>query len=160
MERQHKFHRSLRVLDYDYSQAGAYFVTICTEQRLCHLGRIAAGSVQLAVPGQIVQEVWESLPQRYVGLELDAMVIMPNHVHGIVILPDGPSPPLGSIVRTFKAASTRLIREAGFPQFSWQGNYYEHVIRGYPELDRVRRYIANNPVQWELDEENPERQAR
>lgn len=156
MDKDHR-HRSLRLLDYDYSQAGAYFLTICTDQRLYHLGSILDGSVVLAPPGQVAQEVWESLPDRFPGVELDAFVLMSNHLHGILVLLEGPCPPLGTIVRTFKGASTRLIRVAGYPRFAWQRNYYEHVIRGEKELNRIREYILTNPLRWELDRENPDR---
>jgi hypothetical protein len=72
MDPPRRFHR---LLDYDYAQASTNFVTICTDQRRCQLGNIVDGSVQLAVPGQIAQEVWETLPERFAGIELDAMVI-------------------------------------------------------------------------------------
>lgn len=160
MEPQRRFRRSLRLRDYDYSQAGAYFITVCTGQRLCHLGSVVDGAVQLAPPGHIVQSTWEGLPERFAGIELDAMVVMPNHLHGIVLLPDAPSHPLGAVVRAVKAASTRLIRVAGFPSFAWQRNYYEHVIRNEKELERIRDYIATNPLRWHLDRENPDRERR
>jgi REP element-mobilizing transposase RayT len=65
------------------------------------------------------------------------------------------APGLGEIIRAFKAASSRIIRVNGMPDFAWQRNYYEHVIRSEAELDRVRQYIANNVLKWELDRENP-----
>jgi putative transposase len=92
--------RSIRLKDFDYGQAGAYFVTICTQDRACLFGAIVAGEMRANAGGMMVQAVWEALPEHYVGVELDAFVVMPNHVHGIILLigrpdpnlPAGPSP--------------------------------------------------------------------
>jgi hypothetical protein len=113
---------------------------------------------------------------------LDEFVVMPNHMHGIIIVgapfmaPYGPgavnpgavnqgavnpgainrAPTLGEIVRSFKALATRRIRQAGVTAFAWQRNYYEHIIRDEESLNRIREYIRNNPLQWALDRENPD----
>ncbi len=71
---------------YDYAQAGAYFVTVCTQNRECVFGDIVGGEMVLSAPGQMVEAVWRELPQHYPGVEADAFVVMPNHVHGIIIL--------------------------------------------------------------------------
>jgi REP element-mobilizing transposase RayT len=76
--------RSIRLQGYDYSQAGAYFITICTRDRGCLFGDMVDGQMQLNEAGQIIQSVWDGLPQFYEGIDLDAFVIMPNHVHGII----------------------------------------------------------------------------
>ena len=78
--------RSLRLRDYDYSQAGAYFVTICTHNRTCLFGDIVDGEMRLNEDGRLAQSVWEALPKHYSHVELDAVVVMPNHVHGIIVL--------------------------------------------------------------------------
>ena len=85
-ERHHR--RSIRMAGYDYSQAGAYFVTICVASNACLLGEIVDGEVILSEAGEIVLATWASLPARFPGLELDAFVVMPNHVHGIIVLMD------------------------------------------------------------------------
>jgi len=80
--------RSIRLQGYDYTQAGAYFVTICVEHRECLFGEIADGDVRLSKCGQIVQTHWENIPHHFPNVELDAFVIMPNHLHGIVVIAD------------------------------------------------------------------------
>ena len=149
--------------------------------------------------GRITQEIWNGLPRRFPTVELHQSVVMPNHIHGILVLvgaqfiaPNAPdwntpwrsgtphqgainraptigrqttmgvinrAPTLGEIVRTFKAVTTRQIRLAGRQEFRWQRNYYEHVIRDEDSLNRIREYIATNPLRWELDWENPQRQG-
>ena len=155
-------HPSHRLKGYDYSQSGGYFVTICTEHRRCTLGEVVGGLVQLSSAGQIVESIWSGLPGRFAGIEIDAYVVMPNHFHGIVMVPDwvdgareSASTALGAIIRAFKAASCRAVRTSNQSEFGWQRNYYEHVIRNEADLDRVRRYVVENPLRWELDEENP-----
>ena len=172
--------RSIRLKGYDYSQAGAYFFTICTRDRGCLFGEIVDGEMRLNSLGEIVQDCWDDLPRHYPQIELDAFVIMPNHVHGIVFITDvgaqfiAPSaqdtnhaPTLGEIVRAFKARSTRLIRKTDDGTmkqdaincaptgFGWQRNYYEHIIRDETALNNIRRYIIENPLRWADDEENP-----
>ena len=114
----------------------------------------------LAREGCDADASWASLPERFESVALDVMVVMPNHVHGVVWLAltedDGSRRvDLGEVVRTWKAISTRTIRQSCAPSFGWQRNYYEHVIRSEAELTRVREYIVNNPLQWQLDADNP-----
>ena len=160
--------RSIRLKDYDYSTAGAYFVTICTHNRECVLGEIADGEMRLKEAGQIVRAMWEQLPYHYPHIGLDAFAIMPNHVHGIVTLNDPvgagfkPAPTGGKphglpeIIRAFKTFSSRRINQfrqmTGVPV--WQRNYYEHVIRNEKTLNAIREYITANPYQWQEDPEN------
>ena len=132
--------RSVRLKGYDYSWTGYYFVTICTQRRQPLLGRIENEDMILSAAGAAVQSVWEGLPSRWPEVGLDAFVIMPNHLHGIITLRTwqlgvgsskkdegainrAPTPPsLGEIVRTFKGASTHQIRQACLRDFSWQRN--------------------------------------
>ncbi len=154
----------LRLNDYDYSQEGAYFVTICTQNRGMLLGQICDGQMVVNSIGRIIQKVWDELAFRFSVIGTDAFVIMPNHVHGIIIVGAqfiapfrdsmNRAPTLGDIVRTFKAISSRMVRKE-YPEFSWQRNYYEHVIRDDDSLNRIRDYILTNPRRWELDRENP-----
>ena len=159
---------------YDYAQPGAYFVTIVTQDRACLFGAVADGEMQLNNSGQIAKAAWDELPARFPSVCLDVFIVMPNHVHGIIMVgaqfiapSDGfgtatinqgainRAPTLGEMVRAYKAASTRSIRQAGTPDFAWQRNYYEHVIRDEESLSHIRQYILNNPVRWEFDRENP-----
>ncbi|WP_169239716.1 transposase [Candidatus Roseilinea sp. NK_OTU-006] len=162
--------RSIRLKGYDYSQAGAYFVNIVTQARACLFGDVVAGEMRLNDFGQVVHGVWNNLPNHYAGVELDAFVVMPNHVHGIVVIVGAgfkPAPTtttaptqhgLPEIIRGFKTFSARRINELrGTPGVPvWQRNYYEHIIRDDESLNRIREYIANNPSQWAADRENPD----
>ena len=80
--------RSIRLPEYDYSQAGAYFITICTHQREYIFGNIVDGEMKLNELGQIAFEQWQQIPERFGSIELDAFVIMPNHIHGIIVIND------------------------------------------------------------------------
>ncbi len=165
--------RSIRLKGYDYSQAGAYFVTICTQNRMCLFGDIADGKMVLNDAGCMVADVWNDLPNHYPHVQLDVSVIMPNHFHGIVVLTDTagmdvgaggvgaglkPAPTgkhhgLPEIVRGFKTFSSRRINQIrNTPGVKlWQRNYWEHIIRNKKELNRIRQYIIDNPQQWEFD---------
>ena len=162
--------RLIRLKDFDYSQPGAYFVTVGTRDREILFGDVVDGESRLNDAGSMVQEVWHDLPKHYAEIELDSFVVMPNHVHGIVALHDDRSgraglkpaptktrPGLPEIVRAFKTFSARSVNGLRGTQglSVWQRNYYEHVIRVETELARIREYIKNNPLQWELDRENP-----
>lgn len=155
--------RSIRLQGYDYTQGGAYFVTICTKNRACLLGRVVDGKIAMNDAGQMVQSVWDGLRERFPTVALDQFVVMPNHVHGILILVGAqfiaPNTSLGEIIRAFEAVATRQIRLAGLQEFRWQRNYYEHIIHDEKSLNRIREYIATNPLRWELDRENPQRQG-
>ncbi len=158
-----KHHRhSIRLRDYDYAQAGAYFVTICTHNRKCLFGEVIDGEMHLNNMGQAIQWIWNALPERFPNIQLDHHIIMPNHLHGILlnvgaqfITPSQPpdegamncAPTLGEIIRTFKALSTRYIHAAGMSDFAWQRSYYEHIIRN-DDMDRIRQYIIDNPARW------------
>ncbi len=169
--------RSIRLKEYDYSQIGAYFLTICTYHRQCLLGDMVDGGVVLSSIGTIVVEEWLRSAEIRKEIELDAFVIMPNHLHGIVAIHRGErqtvseclesqrramkAKTIGSFVSGFKAAATVRANElCGIPgQSLWQRNYYEHVIRGEKELNRIREYIENNPLRWQIDRENPDRKT-
>jgi len=154
--------RSIRLRGYDYSQAGVYFVTLCAHERARLFGSMEGAVVRLNEVGHLVQRLWEQLPEHFSGVELDAFVVMPNHVHGIVVLSDlgamNRAPTVGEIIRAYKARCThginRLHGTKGQP--IWQRNYYEHIIRNESSLQEIREYIANNPAQWAIDRENPD----
>jgi REP element-mobilizing transposase RayT len=168
--------RSIRLRGYDYAACGAYFVTMCVHRRECLLGAVVDGEVRLNEYGCAVEECWGAIPQHFAHVELDAFVVMPNHVHGIVVItaqsavdspvvsdrkrPNGPPRgALGAIVSTFKAASGRRInqlRDTTGMQV-WQRDYYEHIIRYAVALDRIRIYIEANPARWAGDMLYPSR---
>jgi putative transposase len=170
--------RSIRLQGYDYSQSGAYFITLCTRNSECLFGKIVGANhhspafdcndsvVALNDAGKVANQCWLEIPDHFPSVALDAFIIMPNHVHGIVLitkndrlplrakranddspLRSGRSETIGSIVRGFKIGVTKWFKE-NHPdiQTVWQRNYYEHVIRNEDELKETRVYIANNPA--------------
>lgn len=172
--------RSIRLPDFDYTRPGAYFVTICAHDRACLFGEIVDGEMRLNRWGEVVQQTWDAVPGHFSNVALDQFVIMPNHVHGIIVLNDDDrvgaqfiapgnimstansgainrAPTIGNIVRCFKARCTyviNLLRHTPTPPV-WQRNYYEHVIRNDHDLTTIRDYIAGNPARWTDDENHP-----
>ena len=149
--------RSIRLRHFDYSSVGAYFVTICTIDRGCYFEQFP----QLR---EIVTNEWNNIPIRFPNVDLDEYVVMPNHFHGIIICRDAPCgypSALGDVVGAFKSlcvnAWLRVIKTENINARGkfWQNNYYEHVIRSDAEMNLIRQYIIDNPLQWELDRENP-----
>jgi REP element-mobilizing transposase RayT len=153
--------KQLRLASFDYAAPGAYFVTICTDDRRCVLGTVDGEGVLLSPMGEIVRELWRMVPATSPGVAQDEFVVMPNHLHGIVILAEG-APSLPQVIGRFKSLSTRRIRALpGEAQTRlWQRSCHEHVIRDDHSLSRIREYVANNPLKWHLDRENPINVAR
>ncbi len=160
MNSQYCNRKSARLSGFDYSQAGAYFVTVCSHNKNCIFGRIVDTNMRSNKLGMLVVSAWKELPQRYPFISLDRWVLMPNHFHGIVCL-NGDNlnkKSLSEIISAFKAISTSQARKI-FNRYSslWQRGFYEHIIRDDDDLFRVRQYIVDNPVQWAVDSENPDR---
>ena len=132
-----KRHRqSYRLKGYDYSGCGCYYVTICTQGRECLLGEIVNGEMVLNRSGQIAREEWLRSADVRAELRLDAFVIMPNHLHGVVFIDAGKGdPPV-----------------VGGGQTIWQRNYHDRIVRNDGELTKIRRYITDNPRYWETDD--------
>ena len=169
---------STRLNGHDYTEAGAYFVTVCTHDQQCILGDVVSDAVRLTPLGKVVAETWPAACAHNPSVDLDVFVVMPNHVHGILVLRESvwakhASPlrhrpkgtfrgSLSSIVQGFKSAATRQARRDGiaFGGRLWQRGFYDHVIRNEAELSRIRTYIDENPLRWALDEENPDRDSR
>ena len=177
--------RSIRLHRFDYTQPGAYFVTMCTRERMCLFGDVADERIRLNVAGQATKECWLAIPSHFPHVRLDAFVIMPNHVNGIICIVDdslvatpgahtvgtknfsplppgaaafrSPSKTVGSIVRGFKIGVTKWIRANTDIHEVWQRNYYEHIIRDAAALNQIRQYIIENPARWSEDTENPTR---
>lgn len=168
--------RSVRLPGHDYSQAGGYFLTICAAERLCFFGEILGDVMSLSDEGRIVKEEWQRTAEVQPNVVWDAFVVMPNHMHGILIITApargvsqyapttsnhilrSPSQTVGAIVRGFKAATTKRVNILWdtISVLVWQRNYYEHIVRHDDDLDRIRRYIANNPLRWALDRLHPD----
>ncbi len=149
-----------RLDHYDYSTAGAYFITICTHKRRCLLSRIvgrglAPAEIQYTAYGQIAQEQLVLLEQRYPSLQIDQYVIMPNHIHAILLLEEtagaSPRPTIMDIVCAYKSLTTRQCKKVQPIDRLFQTSFYEHVIRNREDYNEVAEYIVNNPKQWELD---------
>lgn len=151
---------SIRLKGYDYSQAGAYFVTVCIKNRECLLGNIANGEVQLNRAGNMVKNIWNNLPTHYPGVLIDQFVIMPNHIHGIVVLSSvgaGLCACPNEGYAQHSKGQPQGVAPTPFNEKLWHCNYYEHIIRNEDELNRIRQYIINNPLQWQFDRENSDR---
>jgi len=176
--------RSIRLKGYDYSQPGGYFVTACTHNLECLFGRIADEKWCPNDAGRVVAKCWNDIPKHFPHVKLVEFVVMPNHVHGVILIMDDVgeshfvgarhavplqnavhqqfgkpiSGSLSTIIRSFKSAVTKNINEMrqALGAKLWQRNYYEHIVRNEDELSRIREYIVNNPLKWELDRENPD----
>ena len=157
--------QSIRLKGYDYAQAGAYYVTVCVQDRKCPFGNVNDGKMMSNDAGKIVNDSWRWLGDQYEYVELDEFIVMPNHIHGIICVNDAgrggsrtaptiKRKPLGRLIGAFKTVSTKQInitRQTSGNQL-WQRNYYEHIIRGEDDLIRIREYIINNPARWEQDD--------
>jgi REP element-mobilizing transposase RayT len=160
--------KKLRLRDFDYSLNCAYFVTVCAYKKRCMFGVIENGTMNLNTNGKIVQNIWKDLLKHYVSIDNDVFTIMPNHVHGIIVIHEEnwrsgskPDPTkkytLSEIVRAFKTYSSRKINASRHSQGTvlWQHGYFEHVIRDEKEYYEIGEYILSNATKWENDAENP-----
>lgn len=156
-----------RLKGYDYSMNGYYYITVCAYNRQEVFGEIRNKNMQINQYGQIVEEVWFQIPKHFTNIELDKFIIMPNHVHGIIIIknPVGTGHALSSIknkkidnlsvvVGAFKSAVCKQINELNDKSFKWQRSFYDHIIRTTHSLKCIREYIVNNPQTWDCDEHN------
>jgi putative transposase len=166
--------RSIRLPDYDYAQPGAYFVTVVAHGHLCIFGNVTDGCVILSDIGKIVEETWREIPKHFSNVTNEHVVIMPNHVHGVIVIdtysvrarhaspvrgeskdyPHGVKPhSLGAIVGSFKSSVTKKIHKMRRfeNRMIWHRNYYEHVIRDETDYQRVLDYIETNPQNWQND---------
>jgi putative transposase len=174
--------RSIRLKNYDYSQQGMYFITLCTKNRDCIFGEINDEEIILNEYGIIVKKCWIEITDHYPFIEIDKFIIMPNHIHGIIIINNireirvqniDPQQErineskinkyqhiipgsIGSIIRGYKIGVTKWFRQNTNIYEVWQRNYYENIIRNEDELTKIRDYIINNPLKWKEDEEYKE----
>lgn len=165
---------SARLQHWDYRWAGAYFTTICTHNREHYLGEIVNGQMQLSHIGIIADIMWYQLPYHAKNIELGAFVVMPNHIHGILILNDTvqtlhatslpsteqkneqmamispKSNSISTIIRSYKSAVTKHAHRLGF-DFQWQTRFHDHIIRNDESFQKITNYIINNPANWQDD---------
>lgn len=168
--------QSIRLKGYGYSQPGYYFITICVADRYHLFGKIEESQMVVNEYGAIANKEWLRTQKLRDNVKLDAFVVMPNHVHGIIELTTsrgvlqyapaddmGPknefmssSDNLGAIVRGYKSTVTKQINELNNQPGDkvWQRNYYDHIIRNQQDLNRIRKYIRDNPQNWENDKLN------
>jgi REP element-mobilizing transposase RayT len=173
--------RSIRLRGYDYSQPGIYSVTICSQNKEHLFGQVVEGEMHRNDLGEYVALCWKWLARRYMYVELDEWIVMPNHLHGILVITDGRGgsrtaptnmraataggasrsaptkrKPLGRLVGAFKTVSTDQFNEmrgtAGGQL--WQRDFYDHIIRNEDELNKIREYIRTNPLRWGSDPED------
>lgn len=161
--------KTIRLKDYDYSQEGYYFVTICTQNRENLFGQVvgadsisARSEIMLNDAGNMIEKIYCNLHNTYKNIVLHEYVVMPNHFHGIIQIQraDMESAPtdLPTIVQTFKRHTTieyiNGVKNNIYPPFNkqiWQRGYHEHIIRNEQELQKIRQYIQNNPAKWQED---------
>ena len=154
-----RYHRKrLRLANYDYSTPGIYLVTICVHHMEHRFGEVHEGQVELNDAGLLVENLWSDISNRHVGVNLDEWIVMPNHLHGIIVpgtVPDAVVPPLSRIVGEFKSCTTvhyaRGVCAGSFPRFDrslWQRGFHDRIIRNETSLAKAREYIAANPVRW------------
>jgi REP element-mobilizing transposase RayT len=175
-----KYRRSIRMQGYDYRLAGAYFVTIVTQARAMRFGSVDdRGEVSLSPDGECAAAWLAKIPVHFPGAAIPSWVVMPNHIHMVVVIDNEPvgagsrfiapckgSPrpyqktayTLGQIIGYYKYQTTKAINLThGTPgERIWQRNYYEHIIRTEDEMNRISDYILTNPLRWQTDRENPD----
>ena len=168
-----------RLKEYDYSNSGYYYVTICTKNKNNYFGEVVDGKMKLAGIGNIAENFWLKIPDTYNNVILDEWIIMPNHIHGIIVIqnimnnrgdsnckdrnaprhvPTGLQPlcknSLSSIINHYKGNVKRWCNKNGYENFSWQSRIFDHIIRNEKSLFNIRKYIINNPINWDIDNEN------
>lgn len=155
--------RSIRLKNYDYSQPGGYFITLCLDGKDLLLGDVVNGQMCLNQYGKIVDYFWRKLPKYYPYTQLDEFVVMPNHFHGLIIICDEINDvdyslyqrkTIGQMIQSFKTFSAKQINRKlgrqGVPV--WQRDFYDQIIRDERHLHNVRQYIVNNPCNWKTDD--------
>lgn len=147
----------IRLHGYDYRTLGAYFVTICTFNRELLWGHVQDEAMYHSELGKMACKEWQNLESRYSTVGLDAFVVMPNHVHGIVVLYEDMTQKtlsLSQVMGAYKSRVTSCVNaHLGVTDYKvWQRSYYERIVRDEEELNRIRVYIAQNPANWVKDE--------
>ena len=166
-----KERKHIRLKDWDYSSEGVYFLTICCRERQPFFGKIINNEMICSEIGSIASQYWLEIPQHFPHVRLDDFVIMPNHIHGILILDylmvgtrhgvslqhaNQFSRPLKNsvsvIINQYKSSVKRWCTKNGFIHFTWQSRFYDQILHNEDSVARVRDYIFNNPKNWNSDE--------
>lgn len=191
----HQNRKLNRLKGYDYSRDGWYFITICAKNREHFFGEIINGEMRLTNIGATAQKCWQEIPAHFPDAKLDAFIIMPNHIHGIIAIENSTAGnktvgnnnncsdgnnncsdycsddgnnyycslqswqtkwtrSLSSVIRGLKIGVTKWCRENNCEYFAWQKSFYDHIIRNEKSLLEIRKYIIDNPLKWELDQNN------
>jgi REP element-mobilizing transposase RayT len=165
-----------RLGNYDYSQNGIYFVTICTKDRIECFGEIKDGEMILNKTGNIIKKYWLEISSHFKNILIDEFTIMPNHIHGIIEINNVGNAYMRSknnnrskmllskSIQGFKTAVSKELHEheikeeraCAFPTIIWQKSYFDHIIRNDESLNKIREYIQINPKMWERDRNNAE----
>ena len=148
-----------RLKNYDYKNDGFYFITICVNDRKEYFGNVKSEKVELNEYGKIIEKYLLILPEKFRVCSIDYYIIMPNHIHFILVLDNSKTEmkfSVSDIVRFFKSVTTIELHKEGIRNFKWQRSYYDRIIRNERELYLVRKYIEQNPFKWELEKDNPE----
>lgn len=160
-----------RLQTWDYSNDGVYFITVCTKHMLHYFGRIINQKMELNEIGKLAEQYWQEIPHHFSFIELGSFVIMPNHMHGILIIgkpgnnevldqdktpgqkrfrnPESGS--ISSIVGSYKSIVSKNARLNFHSEFAWQPRFYDHIVRDAGSYERIQNYIINNPVKWAED---------
>ena len=139
--------KNIRLKTYDYTKEGIYFITICIKDRIQLLGKINnIEEIELSKEGKVVNEAINNLKQAYENIEIDEYVIMPNHVHLIIIINEKNRITISRIIQQFKWGITRKIGSS-----IWQKLFYEHIVRNEKEYLNIKEYIQNNIINWKND---------
>lgn len=150
-----KVRKRLRLDHYEYLSEGFYFITICINDFKCLFGFIGNEEMHLNTLGQFVQTTWLSIPNYYPSIEIHEMIVMPNHIHGILkIIEENQSGKRDSITKAvggFKAVTSKYAKANLVSDKLWQRGFYDHIIRKQESLIKIENYIAENPIKWSED---------
>ena len=140
---------SARLKGWDYRLPGYYYVTICVLDRVQCLGEVVNCESVLSPGGEAVAREWGRTPQRSPQVTLDSWIVMPDHIHGLLLLTGKGSQPLGGIIGQFKSKTTKILRSRGQTGFAWQERFHDTIVTDLKQLDRIRDYIRDNPRRWQ-----------
>src|SRR3972149_7527027 len=151
----------LRLTEYDYSQNGCYFITICTHKKNQIFGKVIDGKVMLSTAGQIARDELVNVPSHYSMVTIDQFVVMPNHVHILLTIDHetehanhieteraSPFPTVSTIIGSYKSGVTNKIHQVRPGLSVWQKSFYDHIIRDETDYLTVCEYIEDNPFKW------------
>ena len=150
---------SARLTGWDYRRPGIYFLTICTLWRDQCLGEGAGGEAIPSDYGKVVAREWQAIPGECPRATLDAWIVMPDHLHGIVVFgaasTESEPASLATVIGQFKKRSTKAIRARGYQAFAWQERFHDSILDSLEALERARAYIRENPQRWEAKRKKP-----